>query len=190
MKKLTSEQLTIARILKVNHAGEYGAIRIYKGQLHIAKWLYRDLVPDLSEILEHEIKHCKQFAEYMPIRKTRPCGMIKFWGLGGYILGVITAIMGRNSIMVCTKAVETAVHVHLQDQINYLDGKDSALKKLIEDIQIEELQHLDFANTRVNMNGVTPNVLDFIIHLFTDIVIWLSTWGDVTRMRKSIRIAL
>lgn len=186
MSKLTHEQLTIARILKVNHAGEYGAIRIYSGQLLISKSLYKDLVPYLSEILEHEIIHCKQFADYMPIRKTRPCGMIRFWGYGGYMLGVITALIGRNSIMACTAAIESAVHIHLKEQIHYLSDKDPLLQKLIQDIQVEELQHLDFALSRLK-KGLIPSILDYLIRAFTDTVIWLSTWGDVTRMRKEIK---
>jgi len=187
MTKLSKEQLTIARILKVNHAGEHGAIRIYSGQLAISKFLHKDLVSFLSKTLAHEIEHCKKFAQYMPIRKTRPCGMIKFWGIGGYILGIITALMGKNSIMVCTAAVESAVHTHLNDQIIFLEDKDNNLQTLIKEIQVEELQHLNYAQERLSMKGLIPKSLHYLITFFTDVVIWLSTWGDVTRMKREIR---
>ncbi|MDA0781672.1 MAG: demethoxyubiquinone hydroxylase family protein [Rickettsiales bacterium] len=186
MTKFSKEQLTIARILKVNHAGEYGAIRIYTGQLKLAKILYKDLALFLEETLQHEIKHCNSFESYMPCRKTRPCGMIKFWGIGGYLLGTITALMGRNSIMVCTAAVESAVHIHLNEQIDYLRGKDNELQNLIKKIRVEELQHLKYAEDRLSMQGWIPKMLYQIIVFFTNTIIWLSTWGDVTRMKNDI----
>jgi len=109
-----AERLTIARILKVNHAGEYGAIRIYKAQLWVARRLYADVVAFLEETLAHEVRRCALFREAMPVRNARPCRIMALWGNGGYVLGFLTALIGRQGIWVCTAAVESAVHRHLQ----------------------------------------------------------------------------
>lgn len=72
---------TIARILKVNHAGEFGAIRIYRAQLWYAQKTGTDLVPFLTETLAHEIRHCQTFLNAMPERNARPCNAMPLWAL-------------------------------------------------------------------------------------------------------------
>ena len=177
---------TIARILKVNHAGEFGAIRIYCAQLWAAKRWHKTLVPFLSETLRHEIDHCQHFRDAMTARHTRPCAAMPLWGIGGYGLGLLTALIGRNAIMVCTQAVEQTVHRHLDEQIRYLAGKDEALRDLIIAIQVEENAHLDFAR-----NHVVPSMLNrplmIVINVATEAVIWLSTQGAVSRMEKALQ---
>lgn len=177
---------TIARILKVNHAGEYGAIRIYRAQRLVAGWWLKDLEPFLAETLSHEITHCRRFLEAMPERRTRPCAAMPLWGLGGFALGLLTGLMGRNAVMVCTRAVEQAVHRHLDDQQHFLAGLDEPLRRMIADIQVEENQHLTYAAARVRpawYNGL----LEAVIVASTEAVIWLSTQGAVSRMEKAIR---
>src|ERR1700693_743415 len=114
------EQRTVTRILKVNHAGEFGAIRIYRAQIWIARRLYPDVVAVLEEILGHEINHCSLFLHAMPERRARPCRIMALWGNGGALLGVLTALLGRQGIWICTAAVEAAVHRHLEDQLQFL----------------------------------------------------------------------
>ena len=177
---------TIARILKVNHAGEYGAIRIYRAQLWAAQRWHKGLVPFLGETLGHEIDHCQKFRDAMPARNARPCAAMSLWGVGGYTLGLITALMGVNAVMVCTKAVEQTVHRHLDEQIHYLAGKDETLRDLIVAIQIEETTHLDFARARV-VPSLLNHALEMAIVVATEIVIWLSTQGAVSRMERVIR---
>src|SRR6266478_5663769 len=88
------DRLTIARILKVNHAGEYGAIRIYRAQISVAKRLYPDIAPFLAETLSHENNHCAMFRAAMPQRDARPCRIMALWGNGGLVLGFLTALLG------------------------------------------------------------------------------------------------
>jgi 3-demethoxyubiquinol 3-hydroxylase len=178
--------LTIARILKVNHAGEHGAIRIYRAQIWIARWRCPDVVPFLEVTLAHEVNHCALFRAAMTPRKTRPCRVMSLWGNGGYALGAITALMGRQGIWICTAAVEAAVHRHLEDQLFFLSGRDGELHDLIKSIQIEELSHLHHAEDNITNNGFPARLLDRIVSLSTDVVIWLSTWGDSTRMKREI----
>src|SRR5262249_134028 len=119
---LMDAMITIQRILKVNHAGEYGAIRIYGAQIAIARRFYPDIVGILSDIRAHEIRHCWLFRDAMPYRSARPCRVMAFWSLGGFVLGLVTALMGQRMIWICTEAVESAVHRHLEDQLAFLDG--------------------------------------------------------------------
>src|SRR6186997_2842144 len=117
----TRDALTIARIVRVNHAGEYGAIRIYSAQIAVAEWRCRDVVPTLQAMLVHERKHCVAFLSAMPERNSRPCRVMSLWSWGGWLLGCMTALMGRQAIWICTAAVEAAVHRHLDDQLHFLN---------------------------------------------------------------------
>src|SRR5262245_5737811 len=144
-----AEQRTIARILKVNHAGEYGAIRIYRAQAWVARWLYPDVVGFLEQTLQHEIRHYSLFQTAMQARGARPCRVMSLWGNGGLVLGFLTALMGRQGIWICTAAVEAAVHRHLDDQLEFLRRRDAELAGLIQSIQGEELSHLEHARARI-----------------------------------------
>ena len=183
------EQLTVARILKVNHAGEYGAIRIYRAQIWIARRRYPDVVAFLEETLGHEIRHCALFLGAMPERHARPCRIMTLWGNGGLILGFLTALLGRQGIWICTAAVEAAVHRHLEDQLRFLHNRDSDLYALIEAIQREERMHLSHAEERI----VTPTFWTQLLRAFisnaTDTAIWLSTWGDSAKMARELAAA-
>jgi 3-demethoxyubiquinol 3-hydroxylase len=177
---------TIARILKVNHAGECGAIRIYAAQIFVAGWLYPDLVPELRTFLLHEKVHCQAFLDALNIRKGRPCAAMSLWSTGGTLLGLGCALLGRNAIMVCTQAVEQTVHRHLQAQIAFLSDHDEPLRSLIESIRVQELEHLDYARERIKPSFVNAPLCAFI-EASTEIVIWLSTQGAVSRMEKALR---
>ena len=118
------EALAVARIVRVDHAGEYGAIRIYGAQIRVARWLYPDIVPDLTHMLEHELKHCAIFSAAMLTRNSRPCRLVSLWSMGGSVLGFLTALLGRQGIWTCTAAVEATVHRHLDDQLRFLAGRE------------------------------------------------------------------
>lgn len=183
------EALTIARIVRVNHAGEYGAIRIYSAQIAIASRLYPDIAPALIEMLEHEKRHCRLFVEAMPARRSRPCRIMSLWSWGGSLLGLVTAVMGRQAIWICTAAVEAAVHLHLDDQVHFLNGRDEGLAGIILSIREEELAHLHHAEARIGATSLPANALHRIVTWAADLVIWLSTWGDSTRLAKELRLS-
>jgi ubiquinone biosynthesis monooxygenase Coq7 len=184
-----AEQLTIARILKVNHAGEYGAIRIYRAQIWVARRLFPDVVAFLEETLAHEVRHCSLFRAAMPVRSARPCRVMALWGNGGYVLGFLTGLMGRQGIWICTAAVESAVHRHLEDQLHFLQTRDPELRDLVLSIQEEELSHLHHAEERITSTGWYARSLGGLISWSTDVAIWLSTWGDSTRMTRELAAA-
>lgn len=172
------DALTIARIVKVNHAGEYGAIRIYTAQVAVTKRWFPDIVPALTDMLGHEREHCTAFRAAMPARNARPCRVMSLWSWGGWLLGFLTALAGRQSIWICTAAVEAAVHRHLDDQLHFLRDRDPALHAVILSIREEELAHLRHAEAQIVRPGMAQRTTQRIIALTTDMLIWLSTWGD------------
>jgi 3-demethoxyubiquinol 3-hydroxylase len=181
-----SEALTVARIVRVNHAGEFGAIRIYSAQIIVASKLYPEIVPALATMLGDEKIHCAKFLAAMPERDSRPCRVMSFWSWGGWWLGLLTALMGRQAIWICTAAVEAAVHRHLDDQLHFLDGRDRGLAAIILSIRDEELAHLRHAEDHIEMRGAGARALHRLVTVATDTVIWLSTWGDSTRMARAL----
>jgi ubiquinone biosynthesis monooxygenase Coq7 len=183
------ERLTVARILKVNHAGEYGAIRIYRAQIWMARRTCPDVVDFLQETLAHEISHCSLFLAAMPERAARPCRIMALWGNGGLLLGFVTALLGRQGIWICTAAVEAAVHRHLEDQLLFLQNRDPNLHSIVRSIQGEELLHLNHAEQRIEVRSLWSRVLRSFISTATDGAIWLSTWGDSTRMARDLAAA-
>jgi ubiquinone biosynthesis monooxygenase Coq7 len=185
------DALTIRRIVRVNHAGEYGAIRIYSAQIAVAGRLWPDVVPALETMLADEIDHCAKFFAAMPARGSRPCRIMQLWSLGGYVLGAATAIMGRRTIWVCTAAVEETVHRHLDEQMHFLARRDAGLHEVIASIREEELAHLTHAEQQLAAapRSRSGRVLHQAIGVITEALIWLSTWGDSTRMARALREA-
>jgi ubiquinone biosynthesis monooxygenase Coq7 len=186
------DALTIKRILRVNHAGEYGAIRIYSAQIAVARRLWPDMVPALGQMLADEIDHCAKFYAAMPARGSRPCRIMQLWSLGGSLLGLLTALMGRQAIWICTAAVEETVHRHLDDQLHFLQSRDVGLHAIISSIREEELAHLHHAEAQLSgeQKRALQTVLQSTIAAATETLIWLSTWGDSTRMTRALRQAL
>lgn len=186
----TASDISIARIVRVNHAGEYGAIQIYGAQILVSSFLWKSLVAPLSELRSHEIAHCKLFKDAMPARGSRPCRTMWLWSKGGWFLGFVTALLGPKAIWICTEVVEDNVHHHLADQLHYLDGKDPELFDLIQSIQAEEEGHLHLARQNKGAENFVSRSLSFKISMSVDAVIWLSTWGDSARMRRDLKQAL
>ena len=183
------DALTIARIVRVNHAGEYGAIRIYTAQIAVSKKLYPDIAPALVDMLEHEKKHCALFFAAMPARQSRPCRIMSLWSWGGWLLGFSTAVIGRQAIWICTAAVEAAVHRHLDDQMFFLNERDRKLHDIVLSIREEELSHLRHAQSQIKSASTMADLLEKFIATVTDALIWLSTWGDSTRMMRDLQAA-
>lgn len=183
------DALTISRIVRVNHAGEYGAIRIYTAQIAVARRLFPDIAPALEHMRDDEIDHCAKFFAAMPGRKSRPCRIMQLRSLGGVVLGVATAVAGRRTIWICTAAVEETVHRHLDDQLRFLENRDPELHAVIFGIRAEELEHLWHAEA--HLEGARPGAFErslrASVRMLTESLIWLSTWGDSSRMSRTLR---
>lgn len=101
----------ITSFIRVNHAGEIGANYIYKAQLQVFKH-HQDLTPILQEMLDHEERHLRAFEELLREFKVRQSVLVPVWKVAGYLLGGVTALLGKEAAMACTEAVETAVGEH------------------------------------------------------------------------------
>lgn len=128
------------QVIRVNHSGEYGAKRIYKGQMAVLK--NADDQKMLKHMADQEEVHLDYFTKEMQQRKIRPSAFLPVWHALGYALGAGTALLGKNSAMVCTEAVEEVIDQHYQEQLKKLDPKkEKDLTENIEKFRQEELEH-------------------------------------------------
>ena len=131
----------IERFVRVDHAGEYGATRIYEGQLAV---LGRG---GKAELLRHmraqEQAHLDAFGRLVAERRVRPTALLPLWHVAGYALGAITAAMGEEAAMACTVAVEEVIDEHYAAQYAALPDDEAELKQTIERFRQEELEHRD-----------------------------------------------
>ncbi len=175
---------TVQQILRVNHAGEYGAIRIYQAQIAMARLTASPTLGFLRQTLVHEHEHRALFRELMWPRGTRPCGAMPVLGLGGIALGLFTGLLGRNAILICTEAVERTVHAHLDKQLAWLGDSDPVLSEAIAAVREQEQGHLEGAQNGQTARGRSGNLLDRFVAAITSLLIWCSTYGALTRMKS------
>ena len=161
-----------ARILKVNHAGENGAVHIYLAQAVVARLTAPALVPELREFRSHEERHRAIFWAELQRRGRPRCRSFALCALGGFMLGLVTGLLGRAAIAATTVAVERVVLRHLQVQIAELRGSDLAAVRAIEAIVADEQQHHDELAAKAG-NGIWVRLLEPIVAASTETVIWL-----------------
>ena len=159
--------------MKVNHAGEHGAISIYIAQRWVARWRAPELVENLDEFLAHERKHRRIFAAELQSRGKARCRSFHLCGLGGLTLGILTGLMGRQAIAATTMAVERVVLRHLREQISELEATDIPAVSAIRKIVADEEQHHDLARQQVQKNSITVRLIDSVVTVSTETVIWL-----------------
>jgi len=164
----------VERIIRVDHAGEYGAINIYKSQLLVAKLFYKDIVKKLEEMLSHEKEHYSTFNKLLHSRNIRHCYAIKFWAIGGAMLGLFTGLLGRNAIWVCTNSIESTVLHHLEWQLEYLSKHDKEAHDAVLSIKADEEAHQDFGQTN-SSNSLAYKPIFWVVRKSTEFAIWLST---------------
>ena len=132
---------TVERIIRVDHAGEYGAQRIYEGQLSvIGRGPKGDLIRHMQAQEQH---HLDTFAGLIRTRRVRPTALLPLWRLAGYALGAATAAMGDRAAMACTVAVEEAIDEHYATQAASLGEEEAPLRATIERFRAEEQEHRD-----------------------------------------------
>lgn len=164
----------VNRIIRVDHAGEYGAINIYKAQSLIAKRFYKDIYLTLQEMLKHEKEHYLTFSQLLEKRRIRSCYAIKFWAIGGFLLGLFTAIMGRNAIWICTYAIETTVLHHLESQLKFLKEHDIEAYDAVLSIKSDEEEHRDLGKNHGEDTWLFKPIY-FLVKKSTTFAIWIST---------------
>ncbi len=131
----------LQRMIRVDHAGEYGAVQIYRGQLAV---LGRGAKGDiLRHMLAQEEQHAKTFAGLIADRRVRPTALLPLWHLAGYALGAVSAAIGERGAMACTVAVEETIDEHYAQQAASLPNDEAGLRSTIERFRAEELEHRD-----------------------------------------------
>ena len=131
----------LERMIRVDHAGEYGATRIYAGQLAV---LGRGAKGDLLRHMKaQEQVHLDTMAGLIVSRRVRPTALLPFWHLAGFALGAVTAVLGERAAMACTVAVEETIDAHYAEQIAALDGTEPELRETLEKFRAEEIEHRD-----------------------------------------------
>lgn len=168
-----SREEAVARIVRVNQAGEYGAKRIYEGQLAVLGGT--DAGPILREMLDQELVHLKRFDQELTDRKIRPSALQPFWHIAGFALGAGTALLGRDAAMACTVAVEEVIDEHYAEQTEKLGDDEPELKTTIEQFRLDEQHHRDVGLEEGAENAPAYPVLTGAIKAGSRLAIWLST---------------
>lgn len=167
----TPEQ-RVARILRVDHAGEYGAKRIYEGQLAVLG--ETSVGPVIQEMADGEQRHLAAFAEDLARREVRPTALLPLWHVAGYGLGVATALLGPAGAMACTEAVEEVIDGHYARQEQALGTAEPELREKIREFRTDELKHRDTARARGAASAPGYQFLKHSVRTSTRIAIWLS----------------
>jgi ubiquinone biosynthesis monooxygenase Coq7 len=129
------------RMIRVDHAGEYGAARIYAGQLAV---LHRGSKAGvLRHMQEQEQRHLETFNDLIADRRVRPTALLPIWHIAGFALGAVTAALGEKAAMACTVAVETVIDAHYSKQIKAIDADDPVLGGTLRRFRAEEREHRD-----------------------------------------------
>lgn len=155
------------KMIKVDHAGENGAVNIYRAQLIGSRFVARDLVPEIKENQTHEERHRRLFAEQLQRWGLRRCISYHLCGLGGFTLGFLTGFMGRQAIHATTYAVESVVLAHLQHQLKFLRSVDDEAFRCVALIMADEQAHHDSAATNLQHSQTMNKMLVFIVKLAT-----------------------
>lgn len=168
-----SHKEKIAQMIRVNHAGEYGAQRIYEGQLAVlGKKPCGDL---LRHMAEQEQEHLQRFSQMMGERRVRPTALMPIWHVAGFALGAATALLGEKAAMACTVAVESVIDEHYAQQEAQLGEDEQELKNVITKFRADEKEHHDTALEQGAEQTPLYHLLTGAIALHTKMAIWLST---------------
>jgi 3-demethoxyubiquinol 3-hydroxylase len=137
----TTPRRYLEQVIRVDHAGEYGAKRIYQGQLAVLRGTKHE--PTIRHMQEQEQEHLDTFSRLIAERRVRPTALLPFWHVAGFALGAATAAMGARAAMACTVAVEEAIDEHYQEQEARLGEDEPRLREDIARFRAEELEHRD-----------------------------------------------
>ena len=137
----------IEEFIRVDHAGERGAVKIYEGQLLALNTLVKDddLKKKIQEMKVHEVEHCQFFEDEIKKRNIKPTKFLPLWDLLGVGLGFGSTLLGKKAAMLCTASVEEVIDKHYLNQINQLDISEKNLKKKITKFRQDEIDHKDIA---------------------------------------------
>ena len=166
----------IEEFIRVDHAGERGAVKIYEGQLLALNTLVKDekLKKTIEEMKVHEKEHCEFFEKEIKKRNIKPTKLLPLWDLLGVTLGFGSTLLGKKAAMLCTASVEEVIDKHYQNQIDQLDKSEKELKNKIIKFREDELHHKDIAYEKGATKKGCYSILDKIIKTGSKIAINIS----------------
>ena len=166
----------LEEIIRVDHAGERGAIKIYEGQLLALKTLKQDenLKNLIEKMKEHEKEHLEYFEKEIQKRKIKPTYLLPLWDLMGVALGFGTAIIGKKAAMLCTASVEEVIDEHYQNQLTKLGNDENNLKEKIKKFKSDETMHKNLAYEAGATNKGFYSIMDKVIRTSSKIAITIS----------------
>ena len=169
-----SKEEYVERLIRVDHAGEYGAVRIYEGQLAILG--KKPSGPIVQHMLEQEKAHLATFDKLINERRVRPTALMPLWHVAGFALGAATAMIGERAAMACTVGVEEAIDEHYQSQIEALEpySDEANLRETCVKFREEELEHRDTGLDHGAKQAPGYEVLTGTIKAASKLAIWLS----------------
>jgi ubiquinone biosynthesis monooxygenase Coq7 len=168
-----SREAAVAAMIRVDHAGEYGARRIYEGQLAVL-----GDTPEAAPIrrmAEQEQRHLDAFDKLVVERRVRPTALAPLWHAAGFALGAATALLGPRAAMACTEAVESVIDEHYARQAERLGADEPALRAAIEEFRADEIEHKETAIAHGAADAPAHEALTTAIKAGTRLAIWLST---------------
>ena len=173
---MKNSKANIEEFIRVDHAGERGAIKIYEGQLLALNTIIKDenLKKIIEEMLVHEKEHCEFFENEIKKRKIKPTKFLPLWDLLGVGLGFGSTILGKKTAMLCTASVEEVIDKHYQNQINQLGSDEKNLKKKIIKFRKDEIHHKNIAYEKGATKKGFYSILDKIIKTGSKVAINIS----------------
>jgi len=174
MKK--TDKKKVEKFIRVDHAGERGAIKIYEGQLLALNTFVKNegLKKTIEEMKEHEKEHCEYFENEIKKRKIEPTKLLPLWDLLGVGLGFGSTILGKKAAMLCTASVEEVIQEHYTSQIKQLESDEKELKNKIIKFREDEINHKDIAYEEGATKEGAYSILDKIIKMGSKIAINIS----------------
>jgi ubiquinone biosynthesis monooxygenase Coq7 len=167
-----SKQELVDRIIRVDHAGEFGAQRIYEGQLAVLG--RRRSAKTIRHMKAQEEVHLAAFEDMIRKRRVRPTVLHPIWNIAGFALGAGTALMGEKAAMACTVAVEEVIDDHYRQQAEQLGDDEAELRGTIETFRAEEEEHRDIGKEHGGEQAVGYPVMRAAIRAGSRAAIWLS----------------
>ena len=166
----------VEEFIRVDHAGERGAVKIYEGQLLALNTIVKDdnLKKLIEEMKIHEKEHCDYFENEIKKRKIKPTKFLPLWDLLGVGLGFGSTILGKKAAMLCTASVEEVIDKHYQNQIDQLGSEEKDLKKKIIKFREDELHHKDIAYEKGATKKGLYSIMDKIIKTGSKLAINIS----------------
>ena len=173
---MKNSKVNIEEFIRVDHAGERGAVKIYEGQLLALNTIVKDenLKKIIEEMKVHEKEHCDFFEKEIKKRKIKPTKFLPLWDLLGVGLGFGSTILGKKAAMLCTASVEEVIDKHYQNQIDQLGPEEKEFKKKIIKFREDELHHKDIAYQKGATKKGLYSIMDKIIKTGSKLAINIS----------------